>query len=226
MGSPTAVVAQLGVALRRELGCDAGAVEAAAEALADRLTRAGSKHRGAAALVTEQVPARALRALPGWTTRESEPSLPPCPEAGASSGVRRTSSNTSKGVASDVYPGRYDRVAERRRAVALARRYREFEGLSIAEIARHLGRSPATIKAYFYDRSNANKRPTDSPTGSGPRRGAVRTAVTVSLLIGRSFLSARERGFLTLTEYREHLVARLREKPSATGRDRFARLVR
>ena len=63
VGSPAAVVAQLGVALRREPGCDAGAVEAAAEALADRLTRAGSKHRGAAAPVTEQVPARALRAL-------------------------------------------------------------------------------------------------------------------------------------------------------------------
>ena len=27
----------------------------------------GSKHRGAAALVTEQAPARALRSLPGWT---------------------------------------------------------------------------------------------------------------------------------------------------------------
>ena len=65
VGSPAAVVAQLGVALRREPGCDAGAVEAAAEALADRLTRAGSKHRGAAAPVTEQVPARALRALEG-----------------------------------------------------------------------------------------------------------------------------------------------------------------
>jgi hypothetical protein len=42
-----------------------------------------------------------------------------------------------------------DRVIERRRAVALARHYREFEGLSIG--ADRLGRSPATIKAYFYD---------------------------------------------------------------------------
>ena len=65
-GSPAAVVAQLGVVLRRELGCNRGAVEAAAEALADRSTRAGSKHRGAVALVTDQAPARALRALPGW----------------------------------------------------------------------------------------------------------------------------------------------------------------
>ena len=44
-----------------------------------------------------------------------------------------------------------DRVVERRRAVALARHYREFEGLSIGQIAQRLGRSPATIKAYFYD---------------------------------------------------------------------------
>ena len=72
--------------------------------------------------------------------------------------MRRTSSNTSKGVGSDVYPGRYDRVAERRRAVALARHYREVEGLSIAEIARRVGRSPATIKAYFYDPTGAKAR--------------------------------------------------------------------
>jgi DNA-binding NarL/FixJ family response regulator len=46
-----------------------------------------------------------------------------------------------------------DRVAERRRAVALALHFREAEGLSIAQIAERLGRSPATIKAYFYDPS-------------------------------------------------------------------------
>jgi AraC-like DNA-binding protein len=47
--------------------------------------------------------------------------------------------------------GAIDRVAERRRAVALARHYRDAEGLSIAQIADRLGRSPATVKAYFYD---------------------------------------------------------------------------
>jgi AraC-like DNA-binding protein len=50
------------------------------------------------------------------------------------------------------------RVLERRRAVALAQHYREFEGLSIREIATRLGRSPATIKAYFYDPTGAKAR--------------------------------------------------------------------
>jgi len=46
-----------------------------------------------------------------------------------------------------------DRVGERRRAAALARHYRDEEGLSIAEIARRLGRAAATVKAYRYDPS-------------------------------------------------------------------------
>ncbi|MGO9906736.1 MAG: hypothetical protein ACLP4R_16720 [Solirubrobacteraceae bacterium] len=42
-------------------------------------------------------------------------------------------------------------MVERRRAVALARHFREAEGPSIVQIAQRLGRSPATIKVYFYD---------------------------------------------------------------------------
>ncbi|MGP0038360.1 MAG: helix-turn-helix domain-containing protein [Solirubrobacteraceae bacterium] len=42
-----------------------------------------------------------------------------------------------------------DRVTERRRAAQLARHYRDQEGLSIRAIADRLGRSPATVKAYF-----------------------------------------------------------------------------
>ncbi len=43
--------------------------------------------------------------------------------------------------------GQMNRIAERRRAAALARHYRDQERLSIAEIARRLGRAEATIKA-------------------------------------------------------------------------------
>src|ERR1700761_5041785 len=52
----------------------------------------------------------------------------------------------------------YDRVAERRRAVPLGRHFREAEGLSIRQIAGRLGRSPSTIKAYFYDPTGEKAR--------------------------------------------------------------------
>ena len=51
-----------------------------------------------------------------------------------------------------------DRVEERRRAVAIARHLRESEGLSIAAIADRLGRSPATVKGYFYDPTGEKAR--------------------------------------------------------------------
>jgi AraC-like DNA-binding protein len=51
-----------------------------------------------------------------------------------------------------------DWVVERRRAVALARHHRELEGLSISQIADRLGRSPATITAYFYDPTGEKAR--------------------------------------------------------------------
>lgn len=50
------------------------------------------------------------------------------------------------------------RVAERERAVALARHFREAEGLSIVQIAERLGRTPATVKGYFYDPSGEKAR--------------------------------------------------------------------
>jgi AraC-like DNA-binding protein len=62
------------------------------------------------------------------------------------------------GVTGDASRAGTDRVVERRRAVALARHFRELEGLSIAQIADRLGRSPATVKAYFYDPTGAKAR--------------------------------------------------------------------
>ena len=51
-----------------------------------------------------------------------------------------------------------DRVAERRRALALARHYREFDCLTIQQIGDRLGRAPATVKAYFYDPTGEKAR--------------------------------------------------------------------
>ena len=51
-----------------------------------------------------------------------------------------------------------DRVSERRRAAQLARHYRDQEGLTIAEIARRLGRAESTVKAYLYDPTGAKAR--------------------------------------------------------------------
>ena len=64
-----------------------------------------------------------------------------------------------------------DRVNERRRAAQLARHYRDQENLTIAEIARRLGRAEATVKAYLYDPSEANKRPADSRHAGDLSRG-------------------------------------------------------
>jgi AcrR family transcriptional regulator len=61
-------------------------------------------------------------------------------------------------VTSKASSGGTDRVLERRRAVALARHYRDVEDLSIRQIADKLGRSPATIKAYFYDPTGEKAR--------------------------------------------------------------------
>ena len=85
-----------------------------------------------------------------------------------------------------------DRVAERKRAVLLARHYREAEGLTIIQIAQRLGRAPATVKGYFYDptgeKARAVKRryrgvcrgcgaPTTRPQRQGRRlRATARTA--------------------------------------------------
>src|ERR1700692_516383 len=77
-------------------------------------------------------------------------------------GSERLAENaTCRGYGGGVVPTALapaDRVAERRRAVALARHLREADGFSIAQIADRLGRSPATVKAYFYDPTGEKAR--------------------------------------------------------------------
>ena len=51
-----------------------------------------------------------------------------------------------------------DRASGRRRAAQLARYYRDQEGLTIAEIARCLGRAESTVKAFLYDPIGAKAR--------------------------------------------------------------------
>jgi hypothetical protein len=50
------------------------------------------------------------------------------------------------------------RSAERSRAAKLARYYRDEQGLKVTQIARLLGRSPATISAYLYDPDGAKTK--------------------------------------------------------------------
>ena len=87
--------------------------------------------------------------------------------------------------------GAYNRVVERRRAVALARHFRETEGLSNAHIADRLGRSPAIVKAYFYDPSGEKAKAVKARyvgvcRGCGastqPRNGSVPRHISVFLV--------------------------------------------
>ena len=61
-------------------------------------------------------------------------------------------------MTSKASTARTGRVLKRRRAVALAHHYRDVEDLSIRQIADCLGRSPATVKEYFYDPTGEKAR--------------------------------------------------------------------
>jgi hypothetical protein len=73
-------------------------------------------------------------------------------------GKRQLSAVAWRGVTGKASTAGIGRVLERRRAVALAHHYREFEDLSITQIADRLSRSPATVKAYFYDPTGEKAR--------------------------------------------------------------------
>ena len=92
--------------------------------------------------------------------------------------------------------------SQRRRAAPLARHYRDQEGLSIAEIARRLGRAEATVKAYLYDPSYANKGPYTS-------LGATRAVYGAP--------GAESRPGLTGPNARRHGVAAPARRPIPSG---------
>src|ERR1700730_1080028 len=116
-----------------------------------------------------------------------------------------------------VTPAASERVSERRPAVALARHFREAEGLSIAQIAERLGRSPATVKAYFYDPTGEKARavkaryvgvcrgcgahdraelhPRTCTCGDGRLARVLRPAPLVVRLVAHACASARGRDF-------------------------------
>ena len=105
----------------------------------------GPRSKGSA--ITLSAGPRRLRRAAAF---EAQPGLlVSCGPAGQNQTQVRTSARTPpRGVTvTRVRPNAstapIDRVAERRRAVALARHFREAEGISIAQIADRLGRSPA-----------------------------------------------------------------------------------
>src|ERR1035437_488102 len=101
--------------------------------------------------------ARDARAVPGPSRRVGRTDLPPVPARGGKAPRRE---RHMPGVPSPSMTPDTDAAASigRRSAVAQARHYREAEGLPIAQIAKRLGRSPATVKAYFYDPTGEKAR--------------------------------------------------------------------
>jgi len=96
-----------------------------------------------------------------------------------------------------------DRVNERRRAAQLARHYRDQENLTIAEIARRLGRAEATVKAYLYDPTGEKARAVKARyRGVCPGCGAP-TAARGGKGDATSSASAAIRGAIAPTRTRE-----------------------
>ena len=126
-----------------------------------------------------------------------------------------------------------DRLTERRRSVALARHYREYEGLSIREIADRLDRSPPTIKAYFYDptgRRHGRSRPVTKAcavvaarTRSRATARATPTRTARPAIPARSSAAGPASGWSRRWPSGDRVTAGCRRPTTGRGRTRAAR---
>ncbi len=120
------------------------------------------------------------------------------------------------------------RVQERHRAAALARHYRDQEGLTIAEIAQRLGRAPATVKrtcmtrlARRHARSRRTTGECVAAAGRPPRHGTARatpTRIANAAIPARLRRNGPENGFAKRCADGERATALRR--PRTTGRAR------
>ena len=109
------------------------------------------------------------------------------------------------------------RVPEGRRAVALARHYREFEGLSIRQIADRLGRSPATVKAYFYDPTGEKARAVKARYVGVCRGCGAYTQPRNGKGDAHAYYKACHPGSIQPVESRELALAAMRERRDPYG---------
>jgi hypothetical protein len=93
---------------------------------------------------------RRRRDLGGWELDEQV--------GRGTSAITPSQSGTVASVTRNASAAVDDRVVEHRRAIALARHDREFDGLPILQIADRLGRSPATSRAYLHDPTREKAR--------------------------------------------------------------------
>ena len=111
-----------------------------------------------------------------------------------------------------------DRVAERQRAVALARHFREAEGLSIAQIAARLGRAPATVKGYFYDPTGDKARAVKARYRGVCRGCGAPTTARNGKGDAYAYCKACQPGAIERRWTRELVIAAMREWRARYGR--------
>ena len=101
--------------------------------------------------------------------------------------------------------------------MALARHYRDFEGLSIRQIADRLGRSPATVKAYFYDPTGKKARAVKARYVGGCRGCGAYTQPRNGKGDAYAYCKACHPGAIERRWTRERVVEAMRDWRSATA---------